>query len=282
MTVNRRGIRSAATALARSVLGGGEVPAPLQLRTATITVINKSVTPWTVTLSMSGTLIPGVTILGWADPYVGDRVQVLQQGELLFVLGVPAPGRIYNPATPVPAPPTRPPGEMNPTPPGPALVQSGTVSANNSATLIWPSSWRPGPLHQGGATVKQRAYWFYGNDLQALRGSRTVVSGEIFIRRMDYAGAELANVRLGTHALTAQPVSGVVLSNVETAGQLRRSEGKFFQLSAAMIAGINAGTVRGFGLEPGSDGLNNPDYLIAEEYGPGKEWSGSVTLTIQG
>lgn len=278
--INRRGIRAAATSLARAVLGGGEATAPLQLRSATITAVKKTVTPWTVTINLSGVLVPGVTILGWADPYVGDRVQVLQQGQVLFVLGPPAPGRIYNPSTPVPAPPTRPASELNPSPLGPES-SSVSVEPTSSSTVTGTSAWRNDALHQGGNAVAQRGYWFYGNALQTARGSGTALEASVFIKRIDYAGPEVANVRLGTHTQPVRPPVSSALNNVAVVGTLRRGEGKFFALTPAMLAGINSGTVKGFGLEPGQLGLDSPDYLVAHEYGVDKEWSGTVSMTVR-
>ena len=271
--------RKGTTALAAAATGSGEAPANLQLRSATITAIDTGVTPWTVTITLGDVSVPDVNVLGWLDPRVGDEVQVLQAGSSILVLGTVGPAKVYVPPSPPPAPPAP------PAPPTPALaVKPYPVVANGSGT--WPSlqpigSWSNIRLWQGGS-IAQRAYWFYGNKIAAAKGSGTIISGSIFIKRNDSGGVGgAANVRLGSHTLESQPGSAGALSNVTVVGSLYKSQGKTFALPASIIAGMNAGTIKGLGLEPGALGYTTPDYLIAYPYGNGTEWSGSLSLNIQ-
>lgn len=266
-------------ALVAANSGNGEQPAPLQLRTGMVTAIDNSATPWTVSVQVSELVIPGINILGWYEPRVGDVVQLLQQGESLFVLGTVGPGKIYAPSTPPPAPPPPP-----PPPPPPLVTKAYPISPVGSGT--WPSqqpigSWSNLSLWQGGS-IAQRAYWFYGNKIADAKGSGTILSGTVFVKRRSSGGVYgNANVRLGSHNLATQPASAGALSNVSVVGGLQRDQGKTFTIPASIIAGMNAGTIKGLGLEPGALGYVTPDYLIAYPYGAGTEWSGAITLNIR-
>lgn len=274
-----------AQALASSATGSGEAPPVLQLRTGTITAINSATAPWTVTITLSGMSVSEVYFLGWFDPRVGDNVQVLQQGESLLVLGTMGPGKVYMP----PAPPPAPPAPVVPPPPpgkpgGAPVTKAYAISAIGSGT--WPSqqpigSWSNLRLWQGGG-IAQRSYFFYGNQIAAAKGAGTILSGTIFIKRWPSGGVfQGANVRLGAHGLATQPGSAGALSAVSTVGQLNQDQGKTFVIPASIIAGMNAGTFKGLGLEPGALGYVTPDYLIAYPFNDKNTWSGALSLNIR-
>lgn len=271
--------RKGAEMLAGAANGSGEASAALQLRSATVTAVNKSVSPWTVTVTVGDTSVPDVNLLGWLDPRVGDEVQMLQSGPTLLVLGTVGPGKVYVPAEPPPAPPAPvvPSGDSLETKPYP-------ISAVGSGT--WPSqidvgNWSNASLWQGGA-IGQRSYFFYGSKIAAAKGAGMIISGSIFIRRRGNGGVGgAANVRLGGHNLATQPGSAGALSSVANVGSLLKEQGKTFMIPSAIIAGMNAGTIKGLGLEPGALGYLTPDYLIAYPYGPQSEWSGALTLNIR-
>ncbi len=272
--------------IASAANGGAEAAPPLQLRTATITAIDKATSPWTVTITVGDTSVPEVSTLGWLDPQVGDIVQVIQSGPSLLVLGTVGPGKVYMPGSPPPAPPAPvvpppAPGKVG----GAPVVKPYPITPDGSGT--YPSqqpvgSWSNVKLWQGGA-IAQRAYWFYGNKIAAAKGSGTIVSGTIFIKRWSAGGVfGAANVRLGSHNFTSQTgTPGSALGNVSNVGGLLLNQGRTFTIPSAIIAGMNAGTIKGLGLEPGALGYVTPDYLVAYPYASGSLWSGSITLNIR-
>lgn len=279
---NRR-IGSAATQLARVVTGGSEPQEPLQLRTATITAVSKATTPWTVTINLGGTLIAGVTILGWTDPRVGEVVQCLKQGPTVFVLGAPAPGRTVSPTLTIPDPPSVPPGVSNPSPPAEISTREISVQAISSST--WDPAariWRDNVLLQGGL-VGNRAAFFYNTRIRDSVAGGTVVAGSILLRRKESDGADFANVLMNSHNLALRPASfSSVLGTGTNIGTLARGQGKTIPLNAAQIAAINNRSAVGFHLTPSSVGLKSPDYLNLEPVGVGTEWSGTLSLTVRG
>ncbi|QPX62572.1 minor tail protein [Arthrobacter phage Wollypog] len=272
--------------LAQAANGGPEAQAPLQLRSGTITAINTGVTPWTCTVTIGQTSVPEVNMLGWLDPRVGDEVQCLQVGPSILVLGTVGPAKVYVPPSPSPAPPAPVVPPPAPGKPGGApVVKAYAISPDASGT--YPSqqpigSWSNVKLWQGGA-IAQRAYWFYGNKIAAAKGAGTIVSGTIFIKRWTAGGVfGEANVRLGSHGFTSQSGSPTgALGNVTRVGGLAQGKGKTFVLPASIIAGMNAGTVKGLGLEPGALGYVTPDYLVAYPYASGSLWSGALSLNIR-
>lgn len=278
-----RAIGNARTANAVNGNGEGMV---LQMRTATVTEIDKTTSPWTVTINLGETILSEITFLGWTDPQVGDIVKVLQQGPEVFILGTMGPGKVYMPPQPPPPPPPPAPEVIAPPPP-PVIRQVGiqaTGSATGPAEAPW-GGWRHDRLYQGGGGLAQRSFWWYGTRIADAKGGGTILGGTIFIKRMGLAAGVggAANVRLGTHGFEIQPGSipgghgGVV--NI---GALGRDQAGTFELPGHMIDGMNNGSVKGFGLEPGQMGYLSADYLIAYAFGGGTEWSGSLSLTIQG
>lgn len=281
MTNNRR-VGSAATNLARKITGGSEPNDPLQLRTATITAVSKAATPWTVTINMAGTLISGVTILGWTDPRVGEVVQCLKQGPLVFVLGQPAPGRTISPTLTIPTPATPPTSITNPTPP--AQVNTREIAVEPLSSSTWApgaSAWRDDVLMQGGQELN-RAFFFYGTRIADAVGTAIILSGTILLRRLEGDGVDLAQVRTGAHSLTAKPVGAPAVFTVEAAGTLERGQGKSIPLTSTQIASFNAKSGKGIMLSAAAAGLKSPDYLNLVRFGAGTEWSGTLSLTVRG
>lgn len=279
---NNRRISSAASQLARVVTGGSEPTEPLQLRTATIVAVSKAATPWTVTINLGNTLIPGVTILGWTDPRVGEVVQCLKQGPLVFVLGAPAPGRTISPTLTIPTPPAVPTSVSNPQPP----VQMGTreVSVAALSSSTWAPGagiWRDDVLLQGGQELN-RAFFFYNTRIRDAVGTATIVAGTILLRRREGDGAELAQVRTGMHNLALRPATAPPAVSSALVEQLARGQGKSIPLSDAQIAALNNKTASGITLSAAAAGLKSPDYLNLEPVGPGTEWSGTLSLTVRG
>jgi hypothetical protein len=276
-------VRDSILKMATASTGNNEAPPALELRTGTVIAINKGVTPWTCTIRLSEADIPGITMLGWYDPVVGDTVQILKSGPSTLILGTLAPGKVYMPPAPPPPPPAP------PAPPAPApVVREVPVSAVASGTApsqkSFNGTWSNADLYQGGG-IAQRGFWFYGNGIAAAKGAGTIIGGSIFIRRSNLSagvGAG-ANVRLGGHGFEGQP-GGVpgVHSAVSVIGQLGRDGGNTFTLPQAIIDGMNDGSIKGLGLEPGALGYLSPDYLIAYGFGAGREWSGALTLTVRG
>ncbi len=279
-------VKKGSERLAAAATGNGEAPPALQLRSGTITAINTGVSPWTVTVTVGGFSVDSVNILGWNDPRVGDEVQILQAGPALLILGTVGPGKVYVPGSPPPAPPAPVVPPPRPGKPGGAPVtRLYPIAPIGSGT--YPSqqpigSWSNIRLWQGGA-IAQRAYWFYGTRIADAKGSGTILSGKIFIRRWTSGGSfGKANVRLGGHNFASQ--SGTpsgALSNVTNVGGLYLDKGASITIPAAIIAGMNAGTVKGLGLEPGVLGYNTPDYLVAYPWGPKTTWSGALSLNIR-
>lgn len=279
---NNRRLSSAATELARRITGGSEPTDPLQLRTAIITAVSKAQTPWTVTINLGGALIPGVTILGWTDPRVGEVVQCLKQGPMVFVLGAPAPGRTISPTFTIPDPPAVPPAISNPQPPAQLGTREVSVAALSSSTWLPDAGvWRDDVLLQGGSGLN-RAFFFYNTRITDAVGSATILAGTILLRRKESEGADKAQVRTGTHNLALRPATTPAASTGVLAEQLERGQGKNVPLSAAQISALNAKTARGIVLTPGSAGLRSPDYLNLEPVGVGTEWSGTLSLTVRG
>lgn len=279
---NNRRSGSAITGLARVITGGSEPTDPLQLRTGTITAVSKATIPWTVTVNIGGTLIPGVTILGWTDPRVGEIVQCLKQGPLVFVLGCPAPGRTISPTLEMPSPAVPDASVTAPVAPAQATTQEVSVTAISSST--WApdaAAWRDGVAVQGG-TSANRAFFFYGTRIADAVGTKTVVAGSILLRRKESDGADRANVRLGTHSLTARAATAPSAATGTLLGTLGRGQGLSFPLSAAQITAVNNKSARGFHLTAATLGLKSADYLNLEPVGPGKEWSGTLSLTVRG
>lgn len=275
-----------AKSLALATTGNNEVPDQMKVRTGLITAVDKTTTPWTVTVRLSEKDIPGITMLGWYDPVIGDVVQVMEQGPLRLVLGTLAPGKVYMPPAPPPAPPAPPAA-----PPAEVPVRTVPVSATSAGTSPAEAptggvgTWRSDALYQTGGRLAQRGFWFYGTKIADVKGAGTILGGSIFIQRLNTAhgpGAG-ANVRLGWHTFTAQPGGNPgPHSSVTVVGQLGRGAGNTFVIPQPMIDAMNAGTLKGFGLEPGSLGYTSADYMISPGYGPGQEWSGALELTIRG
>jgi hypothetical protein len=258
------------------------------MRTATITAINKSATPWTVSVNISETIFPDATLLGWLDPQVGDVVKVLQQGSEIFILGPMAPGKVYMPPAPPPPPP--PPAPEVIAPPPPPVTRTVAISAVGSGTgpaEAPQDGWRHDRLYQGGYARAQRSFWWYGNQIADAKGGGTIIGGTIFIKRWDASLAAGvnggANVRLGGHGFTGQPGNFPgAHAGVSVVGQLGRGQGVAFGIPGHLIDGMNNGSIKGFGLEPGQMGYTSPDYLVCYPFGGGMEWSGSLSLTIRG
>lgn len=276
-------VRDAQQKMALSVSGQNEAPPTLQLRTGTVIAINKAVTPWTVTVRLSDTDFDGITMLGWYDPVVGDPVQVMQQGPALLVMGTLAPGKVYMPASPPPAPPA-PPAAPAP-PPTIRTVSVSALSAGTAPAEAPYGGWRTDMVYQTGGSLPQRGFYFYGTQIADVKGSGTIIGGKIFIKRSPaVAGVGGgANVRLGWHGHNTQP-GGIPggHSGTTVVGQLLRDQGATFSLPQHMLDAMNAGTAKGFGLEPGAMGYVSADYLIAYGVGAGREWSGQLSLTIRG
>lgn len=276
---------NATAKVADAVNGNGEVPA-LQMRTATVTVVDKTVSPWTVTINLGESIVPGVTFAGWLDPQVGDTVKVLKQGPEIFVLGTMAPGKVYMPPSPPPPPPPPTPEVITPPPP-PQIRQVGiqAIGSGTGPAEAPMNGWRNDRLYQGGGSIAQRSFWFYGSQIRDQKGAGTILGGTIFIKRMPLAAGVGggANVRLGGHGWDSQP-GGFPgpLSAVSVVGQLGRDQAASFELPAVVIDGMNNGSIKGLGLEPGQMGYLSADYLIAYAFGGGTEWSGSLSLTIRG
>lgn len=265
------------------VLANPEAGPPLQLRTALVRAVDTGSTPHTADIDLGGVTVSGVTFLAGHDLEAGAVVKVLQQGPELLILGPLAPARMvvaeHNHTTPPvnPAPPAAPPAA----PTAPPSVTVLSVTATDSGT--WQpsySSWREDQVGQSGDG--RRGFWFYGGGIAAAKGSGTIAAATVFIKRKSSGGVNGgANVRLGTHSLTAQPGgSPGSLSNVATVGTLAPGQGAAFALTPAQIAALNAGAV-GVGLEPGSSGYTSADYLLAEPRSAG-DWSGVLQLTVEG
>jgi hypothetical protein len=138
-------------------------------------------------------------------------------------------------------------------------------------------------VYQTGKTA-QRGFWFYGTDIATAKGTGTIRSGTVFVNRIDtphgYSGG--GNVRLGGHGLATQPGSiPGALSLVTNVGTLGRGKAKTFAIPQNLIDGMNAGTIKGLGLEPGTVGTSSKDYIIADKFGTGTEWSGAITLVVE-
>lgn len=279
---NNRRLSSAATGLARVITGGSEPQDPLQLRTATITAVSKAVTPWTVTINLGNTLIEGVTILGWTDPRVGEVVQCLKQGPLVFVLGAPAPGRTISPTLSIPTPPAVPQSVSKPVAPVQLTTREVSIQAISSSTWAPGAGvWRDDVLFQGGQELN-RAFFFYGNRISAAVGSATILAGTILLRRKESDGVEAAQVRTGVHNLALRPAGAPAAASSSLAGTLERGQGKSIPLSDAQIAALNNKTASGITLSAVNAGLKSPEYLNLEPVGPGTEWSGTLSLTVRG
>lgn len=280
MAINPAASR-AATTLASAATGNGELLDNAQMRPAIVTGIDKTVSPWVCEIEVQTTRYPGITMLGWYDPQLGDRIMVLQQGRQFFILGSMAPGKIYAPATPPPAPPAPP-----PPPPAPPVIRSVDIAPNGSGT--YPAEaplggWRTDRLYQSGEYANQRSFWTYGTAIADAKGSGTILGGKVFVKRWDRGGvASGANVRLGGHALLTIGGAPGALSSVSVVGSLLRNQGYSFSIPADIIAGMNSGTIKGLGLEPGVADYESADYLAAYAFGVGQEWSGALNLTIQG
>lgn len=277
------GPSGAAAKLALATTGNNEDAPQMQLRTGTIIAVDKGTTPWTATLRTSEIDVPGITMLGWYDPVVGDVVQFIQQGPMRFILGICAPGKVYMPASPPPAPPAPP----APPPPPPAIVEKSVTpigSGTAPAEAPW-GGWRSDRLYQGGGGLAQRGFHFYGGGIAAAKGSGTILSGKVFLDRINTSHGSGAggNVRLGTHGYSSQP-GGIPggHANVSVVGQLNRGEARSFNLPANIIAAMNNGSAVGLGLEPGALGYTSADYIISTGFGGGTEWAGALTLVVQG
>lgn len=281
MSPRRKGTNSSVNKLARSISGGMERDEYLRLRTAVVTAVNTGTNPWTVTLNLDGIIISSCTFLGWANPQVGEVVQVLQQGPSLLVLGAVGPARVFTGAAPAPAALT--PELQNPTVPPQSKMDEVSIEAVSSSTgpsELAAGGWRTGDLHQGGNIHAQRGYWFYGSRIATAKGTGTIVGGFIFIRRENRGGTYAeSTIRLGAHNFSTRPTTPPTdsLAAVTEVGALERGRGATYAIPEEIIARFNAGTARGLGLEPG--GFEN--YLIASGFGSGTEWSGALTLTIQ-
>jgi hypothetical protein len=280
-------VLSASIKMAKEATGNNEV-VPLEMRSGIVTVVNKTTTPWTLTVNIGDMLMDGVTFLGWLDPQVGDNVKLLKQGPDVFCLGPMAPGKVYMPPAPPPPPPTPPPAVI--APPPPIVTRQVGINAVGSATGPAENplgGWRNDRLYQGGGAMAQRAFFFYGNQIADNKAGGIILGGKIFIKRWDAslpAGVNGgANVRLGGHSFATQP-GGIPGAHgaVTVVGQLNRDQGVAFDIPQAIIDGMNSGAFKGLGLEPGGMGYTHPDYLLAFPFGPGREWSGSLTLTIRG
>lgn len=277
----RKSSGSAATSLARVVTGQGEQVETMALRTATISAVNKTAVPWTATINLSGVLIPGVTMLGWYDPQVGDRVQVIKQGPVLLIMGTLAPGKLHT--TTVGAPPARPTTETAPAAPAEIQTREVSVQPSLSSTYVGSGVWDDSILAQGGASVLQRAFYFYGNQIATVRGAGKILSGTILLRREDDgAGQDVSNVWLGRHNYASKPATAAAAVGTTLLGQLGRREGKAFDLPASIITALNTGTNHGFSLNPSEIGLKSFDYMRLVPFGADSEWSGSLSLTIRG
>lgn len=266
------------TNLGRVLGAEGEGSPPARLRSgALVRAVDKATTPWTVTVEVDEVEFPGVMMQGWYDPQAGDRVQVLQQGRELYVLGTAAPGRVAAVAVAEPPPPP---------PPPPTEPTRKTVSVKASGSSSWDTRytrWREDGVYQGGGW-SQRGFWYYGSGIAVAKGSGTIVAASIFVRRLNtshgVAGSQKGNVRLGTHSHGAQPgTGGGAHSNVARIGGLARGEGATFPLTSAQVSALNAGAV-GVGLEPGALGYSSVDYIIAAPRSAG-DWSGALTLTVE-
>lgn len=279
---NNRRLGSAATSLARVISGGAEPQDPLQLRTATIVEVSKAATPWTVTINLGNTLISGVTILGWTDPRVGEVVQCLKQGPLVFVLGAPAPGRTISPTATIPTPPAVPQSVSNPVPPAQLTTREVSIPAISSSTWApGAGAWRDDVLFQGGQELN-RAFFFYSTRIADAVGTATILAGTILLRRKESDGVEQAQVRIGTHNLALRPAAAPPAATSAFAGTLQRGQGKSIPLSDAQIAALNGKTATGFVLSAVSAGLKSPEYVNLEPVGLGTEWSGTLSLTVRG
>lgn len=280
MTI-RKSTGAAATGLARQITGQGEQVEQMALRTGTITAVNKSAVPWTATVNLSNVLVPGVTMLGWYDPQVGDRVQIMKQGPVLLIMGTLAPGKLHT--TVVGAPPSRPATELAPVAPAEASTRVVNVSATSSSTYLGSGVWDDSVLIQGGG-ILQRAFFFYGNQIREARGNGTVLSASILLRREEEgAGEGYANVNLGWHAHGAKTQTPAGTSGTTFLGQLVRGQGKAFELPASLVGVMNGATTNiGFSLNPTEIGLKSPDYLRLVPFRAESEWSGSLSLTIRG
>jgi hypothetical protein len=276
-------IRDSQIRMAQAATGNNEAPPQLELRTGTIIAVDKGVSPWVCTVRLSETDVEGVTMLGWYDPVVGDIVQVLKNGPSTLIFGTLAPGKVYMPPAPPPPPPAP------PAPPAPApTVKEVPVASIGSGTApsqkAFDGTWSNADLYQGGG-IGQRGFWFYGDGIATAKGAGEIIGGSIFIRRSNLSAGVGggANVRLGGHSFTSQP-GGVpgAHSAVSLVGQLGRDQGSTFSLPQAIIDGMNSGAIKGLGLEPGQLGYISADYLIAYGSGPGREWSGALTLTVRG
>lgn len=276
---------SARTSRLVQVLAGPEVDTAPKFLTGVVRAVTTSTTQGasTVDVDVDGVTVEGVHFRDGMDPEEGQLVWLLRQGPLLIVLGSPAPARVVVAEHNHTSPPVNPasPAAPGAAPSAPASVRTVSVVAVDSGT--WQpsySSWREDQVGQSGDG--RRGFWFYGGAIAAAKGSGTITAGSIFIKRQSAGGVNGgANVRLGTHAHTSQPVSGgTALSNVSVVGTLTRGQGGSFALSAAQIAALNAGAV-GLGLEPGSSGYTSADYLLAEPFSAG-DWSGALQLTVEG
>lgn len=265
------------------VLANPEAGAALQLRTALVRTVDTSGTPYTVAIDLGGVTVSGVTFRDGMDPEPGQVVKVLQQGSELFIIGSPAPARVvvaeHNHTTPPvnPASPAAPPAAPVA---GPSVTVRSVTAADSGTWQPAYSSWREDQVGQGGDG--RRGLWFYGGGIAAAKGSGTIIAATVFVKRKSSGGVNGgANVRLGTHSLTAQPVGNPgVLSNVATVGTLTPGQGAALALTPAQVAALNAGAV-GVGLEPGAGGYTSSDYLLAEPRSAG-DWSGVLQLTVEG
>jgi hypothetical protein len=247
-----------------------------------VTAVSKASAPWLVTVRLADGTTQTMLAAGWYNPVVNDVVLVYRQAGAYVCLGSFAGvanvvattatlTTIGAPATP-PAPPTL-----------PTTVRTAFVSADSSKT--WAAgAWRTDndQLYQTGDTA-QRAFWFYGTKIATAKGAGTIISATIWIPRQASAhGADRANVRLGTHGFATLPGSGAsALGNVQSyAAAVPRGGDVAIALTAGQLAALNGGAA-GVGLEPGTVGGTNADYLIAV----GKTTqpaTGQLALTISG
>lgn len=261
--------------LAEAIRGVPGEAQPIAWRSGVlVTAVDTTATPHTVTVRLAdGTYLTGVPYLGWWQATVDERVELVLIGQAPLVLGPVAPATLatYTPPTP-PTPPAPP-----PPPPTIRTVQIQPTSADPGAT--WDSGGYWSDYIRQGGTGSKRGHYFYGTQIQDAIGSGTLLSGTIYIERVNDAHGVSgeANVRLGTHTYTARPGSGSsALAAVSVVGTLRRGKGKALKLSTAQVAQLNAGA-DGLGLEPGATSYSSPDYLKATREAPG----GALALTIQ-
>lgn len=240
---------------------------------ALVVAVDTAGDPHTLTLRLAdGAEVDDVPFLGWWEPAVDARVEVLRRGQTLLALGPIAPAAL---STAAPSTPPTPP----PAPAAPPARVTRYVQPVNYGTWDGVGSYWSAYVQQGGERGK-RALWVYGGGIAAAKGSGTVVAGTIYVGREATAhgvpGA--ANVRLGGHGYSALPGGAPsALAHVATVGTLTPGQGATFALTSSQVAAINAGTLAGFGLEPGAASYSSPDYLKGVAGAP----AGSLALVIE-